>query len=124
MDRHRSVALYKPYRSVGYLRWRANEYGTQSWRCAVVKTISDGQSGTRFPGIKPASEVLLSTRGATYTKRFLKLYDRLKARSTPLEMISPAYWRHLHLRLHLNMDPHDFDADQHCSNALRMGVFS
>ena len=37
LDRRRSIALFRPGQVFGYVRWRANEYGTQEWRFTIVR---------------------------------------------------------------------------------------
>ncbi len=119
LSRERNIFLFNPRKAIGYLRWRANEYGTQSWRCFVVRTLNAGDRGTIIPGVKPCAEILLATRGATYTKRFLKSLDRLKQQDGALETIPYAYWRHLHLRLHLNLPPHELSPAQWACGAVK-----
>ncbi len=123
-NRSRSIAVFSQNSTVGYLRWRANEYGTQVWRCFVVGTVAAGERATRIPGVKPGARVLLSTRGKTYTKRFLGRLDALKKRNHALEHVPDAYWRHLHLRLYLNLDPHPLTANQWAAGRLKHTIHS
>ncbi|NNE40793.1 MAG: DUF2840 domain-containing protein [Marinicaulis sp.] len=112
INRQRSIAMFPPNRVAGYLRWRANEFGTQVWRCFVVRTASPGDAVTRIHGVNPGATLLLSTRGKTFSKRFLTHLDVLKKREMLLEHIPDSYWRQLQLRLHLNLDPHPLSDDQ------------
>lgn len=112
INRARSIAVFRPQRNLGYLRWRANEYGTQVWRGFVVKTGSADEDMTKIPGVSPGVRLILSTRGKTYTKRFLGFLDTLKINATELEFISESYWRHLHLSIQLNRAPHDLHQRQ------------
>ena len=122
IDRSRSIAMFSSRRTVGYLRWRANEYGTQVWRCFVVRTVAPGEIATRLPGVKPAAEILLSTRGKTYSKRFLGYLDALSKHRPPLEFVSDSYWRHLRLRLHLNMAPHELSDGQWSAGVVKRAI--
>ncbi|MEL7491983.1 MAG: DUF2840 domain-containing protein [Pseudomonadota bacterium] len=124
MDRSRSIALFAQNKTVGYLRWRANEYGTQVWRCFVVRTVAAGDEVTHIPGVKPAAHILLSTRGKTYTKRFLGRLDGLKKRNHALEHVPDAYWRHLHLRVYLNLDPHPLTDNQWATGRVKHTIRS
>lgn len=122
IDRKRLLGVFSPNKTVGYLRWRANEFGTQTWRCFIVKTADVGAPVTRIPGVTPGANILLSTRGNTYTKRFLKYFDALSKQQRPLEFVPDAYWRQLHLRLHLNMAAHDLNEDQWSAGAVKYAV--
>lgn len=124
VDRHRSVAVFSQGKTVGYLRWRANEYGTQVWRCFVARTVAAGDETTRIPGVKPGAHVLLATSGKTYTKRFLRHFDALKKRGKALEDVPDAYWRHLHLRVYLNLDPHPLTDKQWAAGRVKHAIRS
>ncbi len=65
-----------------------------------------------LPGIVPAANLLLHTKGATKTKRALKFLDDLEQEHTTLAPITPAYWRHVHNRLEIGSDPHPFSRSQ------------
>ena len=43
LDRRRALACFKPGRIFGYVRWVANEYGTQKWHLYVVRTVGASQ---------------------------------------------------------------------------------
>ena len=123
VSRSQSFAFFEPGRMIGYLRWRANEFGTQSWRCFVLRTMKEGEHGVKIPGILPGAEPLLTTRGKTYSKRFLKKFDALRRVNQPLENLSPAYWRHLHVRIHLNIASHDPSEAQWRDFSFKSGAF-
>lgn len=123
-SRQRATAFYPANKTVVYLRWRANEYGTQTWRCFVVRTAKPDEAVTRISGVRPGASILLSTRGKTYTKRFLRYLDALKKRGYALENVPPSYWRHLHLRLHLNLEPHPLSDDHWAAGRIKQVIFS
>lgn len=79
LDRRRALALFKPGRVFGYVRWRANEYGTQDWRFTIVKTVAPSLLLSRIEGIDPGGEVLLLVTGNTKVKRALLQIDALEA---------------------------------------------
>ena len=106
IDRERSLVYFPPNTIVGYGRWRANEYGTQIWRCFVLRTLAPNNPGVRIPGVSPGVEILLSTRGAKSSKRFLAFIDSLKKKRRVRENFSASYWRQVHLALQANREPH------------------
>jgi len=99
LDRRRSIALFKPRRVFGYVRWRANEYGTQEWRFTVVQTAEPSLLLSRIEGITPGGEVLLLVTGNAKVKRALLQIDALEAAGFEPADVSPAYYRHVHNRI-------------------------
>lgn len=99
LDRRRSLAFFKPGRVFGYVRWRANEYGTQDWRFTVVKTAEPSLLLSRIEGVHPGGEVLLLATGNTKVKRALLQIDALETDGFEPAGVSPAYYRHIHNRI-------------------------
>ena len=120
------LASFKPNDVFGYIRWSANEFGTQDWRLFVCKAgglhsqnvgLGDGNTGhhnrlTRIPGVMPGAHLLLKTQGRARVKRALSYIDRLEKEPGDLSLITESYWRHLHNRLEVNQLPHDFSTLQ------------
>ncbi len=93
LDKHRQLAIFLPGQIFGYIRWRANEYGTQDWRIFIVKSQSCGQL-TIVPGIMPAVQLLTYAAGFLRVKRALKAIDMLEKQcKCGLEDIPESYWR-------------------------------
>ena len=92
LDKYRKLACFKPGETLGYIRWRANEYGTQDWRFFVLKTQTTGLL-TRVPGVSPAVKVLAAFNGSQSVKRALSAFDDLeKSASNPIETLRDTYW--------------------------------
>lgn len=92
LDKYRKLACFGAGATLGYIRWRANEYGTQDWRFFVLKTQSTGLL-TRVPGVTPAVKVLAAFTGTQAVKRALVALDDVeKSVSEPIETLSEGYW--------------------------------
>jgi len=92
LDKYRKLACFDAGATLGYIRWRANEYGTQDWRFFVLKTQSTGIL-TRVPGVTPAVKVLASFNGTQVVKRALVALDDVeKSVSGPIETLPESYW--------------------------------
>lgn len=92
LDKYRKLACYEEGRILGYIRWRANEFGTQDWRFFIVKTQSQGVL-TRVPGISPAVKMLAYFNGPQAVRRALKAFDAVEAEAkSGLDSVSEAYW--------------------------------
>ena len=106
LDKYRKLACFKPGATLGYIRWRANEYGTQDWRFFILKTQTSGLL-TRVPGVSPAVKVLAAFNGTQAVKRALSAFDDVEdILSAPIETLPDAYWisfqNHLSTRQSLN----------------------
>ncbi|MEQ8694819.1 MAG: DUF2840 domain-containing protein [Gammaproteobacteria bacterium] len=122
LDRRRSLALFKPGCVFGYVRWRANEYGTQDWRFTIVKTAAPSLLLSRIDGVHPGGEVLLLVTGNTKVKRALLQIDALEAAGFEPSEVSPAYYRHIHNRIAAGRPVRDYSEAQHQAHLTAQGV--
>jgi len=113
LDRRRSLALFRPGRVFGYVRWRANEYGTQEWRFTIVQTAEPSRFLSRIEGVMPGGEVLLLVTGNTKVKRALVQIDVLEANDFEPAEVSPAYYRHVHNRITTGKPVRIYSSAQH-----------
>lgn len=105
IDRHRKLALFKPNSILGYIRWKANKYGTIDWRLYVVKTSEDGVLSS-VPGIEPAVEVLVSVVGTVAMKRALTVVDTIEKEAlNGIETVPASYWMMVSNALYLRQKP-------------------
>ena len=92
IDKYRKLTCFEPRATLGYIRWRANDYGTQDWRFFILKTQSTGLL-TRVPGVTPAVKVLAAFTGTKAVKRALVALDDVeKSVSDPIETLPEGYW--------------------------------
>lgn len=77
---------------VGYIRWEANDYGTQNWNARVVRTGRPGDMVQPIPGISPGAEVLVHACGTGPVNRFFQHLDALQAAGFDPADVSPDYW--------------------------------
>lgn len=93
LDRYRRLAVFNPNQIFGYIRWRANQYGTVEWKLYVLKSGGAGQM-TQVSGISPAIKILVSISGRERMKRALLLMDRIKANAKDgLLGVPESYWK-------------------------------
>lgn len=124
LDRRRSIALFKPRRVFGYVRWRSNEYGTQDWRFTVVQTAEPSLLLSRIEGITPGGEVLLLATGNAKVKRALLQVDALEAAGFEPADVSPAYYRHVHNRITAGQPIRAYSMAQHEAHLAARQVVS
>jgi len=92
LDRYRRLAVFEPGKTFGYIRWRADEYGTQDWRFYILKSQSDGLLPP-IPGVRPGAQILFSTYGKPRVQRSLAHIDHIETQTKGgLESIPASYW--------------------------------
>ena len=99
---------FNPSQVFGFVRWRGDQYGTQTWRVVVAQAGLPGELLTRILGVKPGAHLLLHAFGKTRAKRALRAIDVL-SEAHVLHEIAPAYWRHVHLQISKNKQPEPYD---------------
>ena len=99
IDRRRAVASFAPDAVFGYVRWRANGFGTELWRAYVLRSGAPGQALHTIPGVAPGADILVSISGANPVKRLLALIDEMKAAGLAPDAPPQAYWRVVQNRL-------------------------
>ena len=121
-DRRRAFAYFAPGQVFGYVRWEANEYGTQLWRMFVVRAGNDVFPLDRIPGVTPGGEILLDLRGTDRVKKVLAVIDGLEERDLEPSEISPEYWIYVQNRVLTRLPIRPYDLDQHRAHLLRKTV--
>lgn len=92
LDKFRQLAVIGTGQTVGYIRWQANEFGTQDWRFYVFSTASMGNL-TRIPGVYPAVQCHYFVNGPVAIRRALRAIDKLElVLNTPLDALPKSYW--------------------------------
>ena len=113
LDRRRSLAIFKSSQIFGYVRWRANEYGTQKWRFVIVKAVEPLHRMSCFTGIQPGGQILLTTSGNVKVKRVLSQIDLLEHNGFSPSKVSPNFYRQLHNRTMINRPVRGYSLQQH-----------
>ena len=92
LDSYRKIAVFKPYSIFGYIRWRADKYGTQDWRFYILESQSGGLLPP-IPGVMPGAKILVSVQGKSRVQRSLLQIDRLESLVlNGLEALPSSYW--------------------------------
>ncbi|MEQ9586426.1 MAG: DUF2840 domain-containing protein [Parvibaculaceae bacterium] len=105
-----TMHLFEPGHVFGYVRWRGDGFGTQTWRVVVAEAGHPGEKLTRIPGINPGAHLLLHAFGKTRARRALRAIDVLSD-AHALHDIHPAYWRHVHAQIASNLAPDPYDPE-------------
>jgi len=113
LDRRRSLAFFKPGRVFGYVRWWANEYGTQDWRFTIIRSGEPSRFLSRIEGVYPCGEVLLFAAGNAKVKQALMQIDTLETDGFEPTDVSCAYYLHVHNRIAIRKTIRAYRQAQH-----------
>ena len=105
LDKYRAFATFSTGSIFGYIRWRANEYGTIDWRVYVLKAETNGVF-SQVSGVTPAVKILVSAQGKPAAKRCLSALDSLeKQAGGTLDAVPESYWPQFNNALLLRKSP-------------------
>jgi len=105
LDEYRTLALFPDGSIFGYVRWRANEYGTIAWRVYVLKAQAGGYL-SHVVGITPAVKILVSAQGRPAVKRCFTALDKVeKDAGGALDLVPESYWTVFNNALSLRKSP-------------------
>lgn len=114
IDRRRTFVWFKQDQIFCYLRWWANDHGTQGWTLVVMRSGSPTEDNIQiYPGISPGAEILLRVRGVKNVKRVLEILENIERQGINLCDVSPNYYRHLGLCILMGKAPHLYGMTQH-----------
>lgn len=124
LDRRRSLAFFKPGQLFGYVRWQANEYGTQDWRFTIVRSGEPSRTLSHVEGVRPGGDIFLFAVGKAKVKSALVRIDALEADGFEPVDVSPAYYRHVHNRFATGQPIHAYSKAQHNAHLATRRVIS
>ena len=108
--KHTSIHYFETGQIFGFVRWRGDEFGTQTWRVVVAQAGRLGEQLTRIPSVNPGAHLLLHAFGKTRAKRAMRAIDVLSGTAL-LHEVAPAYWRHAHLQISKNLPIEPYDPE-------------
>lgn len=121
VDRRRSIARFAPGAVFAYIRWRGGDYGTISWRLAVLCALGPREPATALAGVWPGADVLLSVSGDDPVRRAFSVIDAVEAAGIDPAEASPDYWRVAHNRLTAHQAPRPYGLAEHAAWCARRG---
>lgn len=113
---------YVPGAIFGYIRWKTNDYGTESWHFFVL--LSGDKSGNicSVPGIAPGAEVLVQVYGKTRVQRLFKIIDDIEHADIDPSDVAPCYWVQTNARIHSSLASLPYTPEQHHAWLLERAV--
>lgn len=123
-DRRRRTVLFAPGAVFGFVRWRAEEYGTVSSSIAILRAVKPGQALTTYPEVAPGAEVLLDVRGWSRVQAVLEAIDGVEGVGVNPASAAPDYWRHVGLRVGVGLPPRVYSRARHRAHLLRRAILS
>ncbi|MDP0926543.1 DUF2840 domain-containing protein [Paracoccus onubensis] len=123
-DHHHRTVGFASGDIFAFMRWVANEYGTIMSRIDILRGIARGEPYQVLPCIRPGADILLRLNGWPKVERVLQLIDGIEALGIDPADAAPEYWRHVHNRLNIGVEPRDYTADQHRAWLARRRILS
>lgn len=117
VDRARGFAYFSAGKVLGYVRWRANEYGTQHWSLIVAKVMRPAaeEAADRY-------EKLAHFQGAIRTEKALKLVDEIEENDFDPAEISPNWWIVTGNRMNVRLPARPYFRAQHDAFLKRKAI--
>lgn len=122
LDRRRAYQYFASRQIFSYVRWEANEYGTQDWRIFVIRAGDATLPLDRIPGVTPGGELLLNLKGGDRVKKVLAAIDAVEALDLNAAEIAPDYWNYGQNRVVTRLPIRPYTADQHRAHLARQEV--
>jgi len=76
----------------GYIRWQANEFGTQCWQFYILKAGSEGAILLKVPGVLPGAILLSHIVGKEKIHRLFRVIDQIEALQVDCADVAENYW--------------------------------
>lgn len=122
LDRRRALEFFTPGQLFGYVRWQANEYGTQDWRFWVLCAGDLHRPLCRVPGVTPGADILLALAGKDCVHKAFEAVDAIEALNIDPADVSPSYYRHVQQRILTRLPVRAYSMDQHRALSLQKAV--
>ncbi|MCF3948012.1 DUF2840 domain-containing protein [Acidiphilium sp. AL] len=113
LDRRRRLIWFAPDAVFGFIRWRANDYGTVVSRVDILRACTPVEPYSTVPGVDPGGEILLRQSGWSRVQRVLATIGVIENAGFDPADVAPTYWRHVHNRLNCAQEPRPYRTDQH-----------
>ena len=113
LDWQRRLAVFRAGLVIGYERWIANRFGTQSWSIVVGRTVDHG-SLMAVDGIHPGLDVWCLATGKACVGRLFSVLDAMRERGLQPEHMAEYRWRAVHSANLLNRNPEDLVGGWSC----------
>lgn len=116
-ERSRGFAYFSAGKVFGYVRWRANKYGTQHWSLIVAKVTQPSA-----PNTVDRYEILAHFKGATHMEKALKLVDELEENGFDPAEISSNWWVVTGNRINVRLAARAYFRSQHDAFLKRKAI--
>ena len=97
----------------GYIRWKANEHGTQDWRFFVLRGGNKAAPLCKIPGVSPGAELLADIAGKERVHRFFKVIDQIEQAEIECSDVADWYWIQVSSRINTALNPLSYTPAQH-----------
>jgi len=124
LDSHSRLIGFAPGSTFAFVRWASNDYGTVTSRIDILRAAERAEPFQTVPFVRPGGDLLLKLAGWPKVERVLQLIDGIEALGVEAADVAPDYWRHVHSRLSVGLEPRRYRRDQHRAWTARRGILS
>lgn len=122
LDGHSRLVGFAPGSVFAFVRWAANDYGTVTSRIDILRASERAEPLQTVPLVRPGGDLLLKLAGWQKVERVLQLVDGIEALGIDGADVAPDYWRHVHSRLSVGLEPRRYSAEQHRAWRARRSI--
>lgn len=122
LDRRRRSLWFRPGSIFGFVRWRANAFGTVRSAIDIAVAALPDAATTRVPGITPGIVSLLQLDGWPKVARVLAAIDAVEALGLDPADACPDHWRHVHHHLSAGSAPRPYSLARHRAWTQRAAI--
>ncbi|WP_374253915.1 DUF2840 domain-containing protein [Xanthobacter sp.] len=115
LDRSRRIVSFAPGSIFAFVRWAANDFGTEVSRLDVVRAVAPGEAYQTLPFVRPGGEILLRVDGWPKVEKVLQHVDAVEALGIHGADVAPDHWRHVHNRLAAGHTPRTYTLERHAA---------
>jgi hypothetical protein len=119
VDRRRRVVSFAPGAVFAFVRWAANDFGTIVSRIDIARAVTQGESYSTLPFVRPGGEILLRIDGWAKVNDVLRAIDAVEACGVDPADAALDHWRHVHNRLTAGEQPRPYTLARHKAWLLR-----
>jgi hypothetical protein len=113
IDRQHRVVSFAPDSIFAFVRWTANDYGTEVSHIDILRAVRPGERYLTVPFVRPGGESLLRLAGWAQVEKVLQAIDTVEALGINPAEAAPEHWRHVHNRLSVGERPRPYTRTRH-----------